>query len=193
MSYHRRVVLSVIGCTAWAIGAPSSFAQVLPWVVFTDAVSGSTCDLINAENAELVLLHDTGELVIVSETDVILGDAFVDEVNNVFFEGFPVGLIGFATDRDGFRTLWWTGLTGEVVAVDPFSGEPTATDSRPDDFRSAACDACLFWDDSSVCEEPEESPPPTTVRICGQDVSFPLGMLFFGLLGARFHRGRHRP
>ena len=125
--------------------------QTAPWDVFEDPASPSVCDVINAANAELVVLHDTGQLVLITGTDVPLVDTILDEFDQVFFEGVPAGLISFQEDGDGFRTLWWTGLTGQVVDVDPFTGEPTATTLLPSDFFDVPCDACDFWDDQSVC------------------------------------------
>lgn len=134
---------------------------------------------MNADNAELVVLRSNGHLMIVSGSDVELVDTFVDVDGNVFFEGVQAGFIDFAFDGDGFRTLWWTGLTGEVVRVNGFTGEPTPTDSRPDDFHNVPCDACDFWDDPADCEEN----PPIIIRICGQSIVLPLILSVLGLIG----------
>jgi len=147
--------------------------------------------VVHAENAELVILEETNQLVLVSGPDVVLGDTIVDVEGNVLFEGSPVGVIEFQNDGDGNRTLWWTGLTGEVVAVDAFTGEPSPTDSRPVEFRNVSCDACDYWDDPAVCADPPEEPmEPAAVRICDQDVAFPLAMMMLGLFALRFARGR---
>jgi hypothetical protein len=138
--------LVFFACSAFPAGA-----QIVPWDVFEDTLSDSVCDVVNAANAELVVLSDTGQLVIVTGLDVTLEDTFVDLSGFVFFEGLPVGLIDFAEDGDGFRTLWWTSLTGRVVDVSGFTGEPAETELFPSDISGVPCDACDFWDDPAVC------------------------------------------
>lgn len=173
----------------WLAAPQSLMAQGRPWVTFQDAVSSSVCDVIHTTNAELLLLRDSNNLVLVGGPDVVLSDAFVDEEGNVLFEGLPAGIIDFQTDGNNFRTLWWTGLTGNVVELDEFTGAPTGTDSRPSDFRNVGCDGCDFWDDASICAEPEPPPEePVTVRICGQDVMFPLALMGLTFLMLRFSR-----
>ncbi len=163
--------------------AASVQAQVAPWVTFQDSASSSICDVIHAENAELVLSSETNQLILVSGSDRVLSDTLVDDEGNVLFEDTPVGVIDFALDGDGERSVWWMGLTGEVVQVDAFTGEPTPTDLRPNDFRGVACDACDFWDDPQICaEDPAPEPDPITIPICGQDITFPLAMMGFGLV-----------
>ncbi len=125
--------------------------QVLPWDVFADTESSSVCDLVNAGNAELVVLSSTGELVVVSGPDVILADTFVDLDGFVFFGFEPVGVITFAEDGDGFRTLWWLSLDGFVFDVDSFTGLVLETGSVPTDIINVPCDACPFWDDPTAC------------------------------------------
>lgn len=129
----------------------STFAQGLPWVIFLDPLSDSACDLVNAENAELVVLADTGEFVIVTGFDELLVDTFVDADGFVFFNGFPVGTVEFAVDGDGFRTLWWLDSEGFVVRVNPDTGAPQITNQFPEDFIDVPCDACEFWDDPDDC------------------------------------------
>ncbi len=190
-----RVVLAVLAFLA-ASGSPG-FAQILPWDTFVDdpLVSISVCDVVNAANAELVVRSDTGNLVIVSGVDVILQDTVVDLNGSVFLAGVdvfgvefrdPVGFIDFADDGDGFRTLWWTSLTGTVVNVDDFTGELTSTDLFPSDFIDVPCDACPFWDDPTVCnEEPLPRPPPptqpVTIGLCGSGTTLSLSLIVVGL------------
>jgi len=164
-------------------------AQTVPWEVFLDTQSGSTCDLINANNAQLVLLRSTGQLSIVTGIDVTLGDTFVDEIGLVFFEDEPVGTIGFATDGDGFRTLWWTSLTGTVVNVNGFTGQPTQTNNVPADFENVVCDACEFWDNPATCADPPED-PPVVVDVCGTQVELPLGLSLAMMVTMSLMRGR---
>jgi len=132
--------------------AATSSAQSVPWDVFLDDQSASACDVVNTSNAELVVLSDTGELVVVTGVDLILDGTFVDGSGFVFVGGFPVGVIGFATDGDGFRTLWWTGLDGSVVEIDPFTGAPSPSAFSPSDFSQVPCDACELWDDPADCD-----------------------------------------
>jgi hypothetical protein len=160
-----------------------------------DASSSSACDVINADNAQLVLLTATSQLSIVTQTDVTLQDTQVDADGFVTFEGNPAGAIGFAADGDGKRTVWWMSLTGAVVNVDDFTGEPTPTNKSPSDFVDVACDACQFWDDPTVCAPappPEPPPPPVTVNLCGQAVQFPIGLTAAGLVALSFARCSRR-
>jgi hypothetical protein len=139
----------------FTLSASPAAAQDVPWDVFSDApLSSSVCDLVNAGNMELVVLSDTGELMIVSGSGVILEDTFVDASWSVFFEGEFVGIIGFAEDGDGFRTLWWTTLTGEVVDLDEFTFEPLLSGLFPSDFVDVPCDACDFWGNPMFCAVP---------------------------------------
>jgi hypothetical protein len=146
-------------------------AQDVPWEIFTDASSASACEVINTNNVELVLLRATSELTIVTARDVTLIDTEVDGAGNVYFEGEPVGFITYDFDGDGFRTLWWVSLTGFVVDVDGFTGQPTETDRVPADFENVGCDACDYWDDQSICgatPEPEPEPPVVPIfNLCG--------------------------
>jgi len=154
----------------------SVLAQSDPWVTYADSASDSRCALVNASNAELVVSAATGQLILVSGTDVTLQDTLVDADGFVFFEGQPFGLIGFAEDGDGFRTLWWLTLTGTTVEVDPITAVPSASLDTPADFADVSCDACDFWDDQSICV-----PPPITVPLCGIDVPVALPMIVLGL------------
>lgn len=162
--------------------------QLVPWDVFDDPFSSSVCDVVNAANAELVVISSTGELAIVSGTDRVFSDTFVDLDGDVFFDGVFVGSIAFETDGDGFRTLWWTSLTGRVVEVDGFTGEPFESEFFPIDFEDVPCDACDFWDDQTVCLEPVD--PGPGFRICGVNVVAPtaLSLMTLTLVGASRRR-----
>lgn len=155
-------------------------AQFIPWDTFIDDASDSICDVVNAGNAQLVVLNTTRQFVIVTGSDVTLVDTFVDTNGLVFFEGEPAGVIGFALDGDGFRTLWWLSLTGNVVEVDGFTGQPSLTNQLPEDFIDVPCDACLFWDDQSVCLI-DDDPTDVVVRLCGVDVPITLGVTMLAL------------
>ena len=160
--------------------ARTAQAQFIPWDTFIDDASGSICDVVNAGNAQLVVLNTTRQFVIVTGSDVTLVDTFVETNGSVLFEGEPAGVIGFALDADGFRRLWWTSLTGNVVEVNGFTGQPSATNQRPADFADVPCDACLFWDDQSVCLI-DDDPPDLVVRLCGVDVPITLGATMLAL------------
>ena len=177
------------------ISATSAAAQTAakPWQLFLDSSSSSACDVINADNAQIVLLTSTGQLSIVTGTDVTLQYTLVDADGFVTFEGQPAGAIGFAADGDGLRTVWWMSLTGTVVNVNGFTGEPTQTNKSPSDFFDVACDACQFWDDPTVCAPvpaPEPSPTPVTVNLCGTSVQLPIGLTAAGLVALSFARRR---
>jgi hypothetical protein len=144
--------------------------------------------VVNTDNAKLVVLQGTGRLRLVNATDVTLADAIVNAEGLVTFEGQPAGLIGFALDGDGFRSLWWTSLVGEVAQVDGRTGIPSFTNHLPDDYQDASCDACDFWDDPSVCE-----PTPPTISLCGTSVPLVTTLTAMGLVGTRLARRRTNP
>lgn len=158
-----RVCLGTLTVLSWL--AMPGLAQTLPWNLYADDASASVCDAVNAANAELVVLSATGQLVLVTGEDLTLQDSFVDADGFVYFEGSQAGVIGFALDGDGFRSLWWTSLTGHVVHVDGFTGAPSETDFLPLDFSDAACDACDYWDDRLLCGS--DDLPPITINFCG--------------------------
>jgi hypothetical protein len=178
----RRSIMAVAFCLCIMGGAAS--AQLQPWQLWVDPQTGSRCDVINAANAELVVLLDDFRLTIVSGPDLILEGTIVDSQGFVYFLDQPAGIIDFATDGDGFRTLWWMTLNGRVMEVDELSGGPTPTLEFPTDFTDVPCDACPFWDDPAIC--PDDSP----VRICGLGVPLAGTLTLAGLLGARVRRGR---
>ena len=173
-----------------AAAAARTNGQEKPWNLYADVLSTSFCDVVNAGNTELVVLAGTGNLVIVTGSDVTLADTFVDDSGSVFFLGDPAGFIDFATDGDNFRSLWWLTLTGTVVDVDSFTGDPTDSGLTPADFTDVPCDACDFWDDPTVCLDD----PPVTVRLCGMDVPLAVSLIAVGLMTLRLlPRSRMRP
>ncbi|MEK6800216.1 MAG: hypothetical protein AABZ12_14750 [Planctomycetota bacterium] len=153
MNRVRRLNTSAIAFAALGIGLGASTlrAQQVPWLVWADDVSASVCDGVNAHNVELVVLDDTGELVIITGTDTVLADTFVDLDGSVFYLGDPAGFIEFADDGDGFRTLWWLSIVGTVIHVDTLTGEPFDSGFFPDEFVDVPCDACNFWDNPFDC------------------------------------------
>jgi len=148
--------LSVSALWLGALLTASARAQSLPWRQFVDDVTGEDCGLINAGNTELVILTNTGQFVIVSSNgqdvaDVLLADTAVGADGSVITAFGPAGFIKFATDADGFASLFWVSLTGRVFDVDGFTGQPAETDKFPEEFANVLCDACPFWDDPSAC------------------------------------------
>jgi len=140
-----------IAAAAFAIFPLAAHAQLVPWRVFSDPDSTSVCDVVNATNAELVVLIDSRRLVIVTGTDTELVNTEVLNSGEVLIDGDSFGFIEFATDAEGFRTLWWVSLTGRAIEVDGFTGAPSVSDLLPAGFANIPCDACPFWDDGSIC------------------------------------------
>ena len=187
----RRISRTLLIVLPVVVGGASAVAQIVPWDVFDDASSDSVCDVINAENAELVVLSDTGQLAIVTGRDVILEDTFVTAEGDVLYFGQPAGFITFETDGDGLRSLWWVSLTGQVVNVDGFTGEPAVTNLLPGDFVDVPCDACDFWDDPTVCWEPDPIVPPVTINLCGTNTALAMSMTLIGLVATGLVRRRY--
>jgi len=144
LNTRKVIVISFIACPL--IWTTSTSAQLPLWDTFSDVFSTSVCDLINAENAELVLLRDSDQLMIVSGNDVIMQDTFVDANGFVFFEGLPFGLLDFTDDGDGLRTLWWMTLLGRAIHIDELSGLPSVSNVLPSEVFDVPCDASAFWD-----------------------------------------------
>ena len=144
---------------ALAVGAclaSAANAQTVPWQLFQDDVTGDVCGVVNAGNAELVVLADTGQLAIVASggqdvADLLLANTFVDVDGSVVTAFGAAGFIQFQTDADGLASLFWLDLTGRVFDVDGFTGEPVLTDSFPGDFGNVPCEACEFWDGPESC------------------------------------------
>ncbi len=185
MRFRRSSCVVAVGLGLFGLTTSYSLAQTRPWDGFEDDQSDSICDVVNAANAELVVLSDTGHLVIITGPDVILEDTFVDFNGDVFYLGDWVGFVDFALDGDGFRTLWWMSLTGRVVNVNGFTGEPTETELFPGDYFDVPCDACDFWDDPSVCVQPDGDEPdgitPITINFCGMNTQLSMALTAVGL------------
>lgn len=189
---RNRLFLGLLG-VIWAGTLPAFAGDVAdqPWIVFEDfGVSNSRCGVVNAGNIELVVLRDTLQLVIVTGRDTILTDTFVDDDNTVIFEGTPFGFLTFAEDRDGFRTLWWTTLTGSVVEIDEFSAKPRVTDAFPDEFENVPCDACEFWDDQTVCDEIVIDTPGILFNFCGVGTGEGVASAMLVLIPFKYYRRR---
>jgi hypothetical protein len=191
---------SIVGTLSFLLTSAIAHGQV-DWVLFEDTISDSQCDIVNTVNSELVVLFDTGELMIVSGTDTILRDSFVALDNIVTFGVDAVGSIGFEEDGDGLRLLWWLTLDGRVVELDPFTAEPFASDLRPFDFTDVPCDACDFvdlppagvcFDDAPIIFDVNGGGLTLNIPMCGLSVgSIPfITTGLFGLVGLRSSRRR---
>ena len=152
---------------------------------------------MNAANTELVVRADTGQLVIISGEDTTLLDTYVDLDFSVWLEtGIPglmepVGFIGFAEDGDGYRTLWWTTLTGRVIGVDEFTAEPYDTDLFPSDFVDVPCDACPYIDDPFACDGIDDVlDGPIVFNLCGLNAQLGLALTAVGLGFTKLSRRR---
>ncbi len=187
LSFHLMIHVSL----AIAVAPVVAVAQTFAWQVFSD-VTGETCEVVHAANADLVVLSSTGQLVIVTGQDITLQDTAVDTGGFVFFEGAETGLISFQPDGAGVRTLWWTSLTGRVINVDELTGEPTVSELFPEEITGVSCAACDFWDDQTVCGDvsDDESPPLFTITVCGVSTPIAFAAMFMGLASMRLVRRR---
>ena len=189
-------IMAILAVVSIMSASRPAAAQTV-WDVFSDDQSGSLCGVVNTLNLELVVLNDTSQLMIVSNRDTILADTFVDSQGFVFLGADPVGVIEFAQDADGFRTLWWLTLDGRVVQLDSFTAEPGASDTLPADFSDVPCDACAFVDsplvELCVPDDPGSDNPfvPVILNFCGAGVgsAMMLAMTLCGYVGlARIRR-----
>ena len=148
-----------------------------PWDVFHDVSSASVCEVVNTSDGELVVLSDTGEFVVVTGVDRTLDGFFVDLAGSVFAGRTLVGYVGFAEGGDGLRTVWWLSDTGNVMGVNPLTGEPFDSELLPSDFIDAACDACPLWDDPTICapdiDDIDEDGVADSIDVC---CNTPLGI-----------------
>lgn len=149
-------------------------AQLVPWRTFSDPDSTSVCDLVNTDDAELVVLLNSDRLVLVTGTDSELVNTEVTSSGNVLIDGDPFGFIDFATDAEGFRTLWWMSFTGRVIHLDGITLVPSESDVFPLDVATVPCDACPFWDDGAICTCIRDSECDDFDE-CTQDECDPLG------------------
>lgn len=180
MRRPRQIGLA-LGCTA-ALFAPAAWGQIPGVTIFEDSFVNpqgdfSSCDLINAANAELVVLSATGELVLVSGEDVVIPGSFVTDEGDVFLDDELFGFITFEDDADGFRTLWWLSPTGRAVDIDGLTFFVSESVLFPSDFRNVPCSACdaELWDDPEGCGGvvPPPQPPPPSPPDDGDTVIFP--------------------
>ncbi len=160
------------------------------WAVFPDSETTAECGVVNASNAELVVLFEDGVMATVG--GVILTDLVVDLDSPawpVTFEGAPAGFLAFATDGDGLPALFWFTLGGTIVGIDTFDAEPFDSGLFPEERINTGCDACELIT-SPLCEvddDPDDDFPdfPDLPLLCGAGapMSAALGMVSLGLLG----------
>ena len=164
--YHARSLPRLVGWVAIVVlglAVSGAFAQIdETWISFEDSASDAVCGVVNAVNADLIVLEATGEMAIVSGPDVILADLLVDPDLNVTYLGQPAGMIEYADDADLQPTVFWITLTGTVVEIDTLTGEPSDSGLLPSDIAGTQCVACDLIDASIYCEEviPEPTPEP---------------------------------
>jgi len=144
MKRPRLAVASMMLCLCSA-GASAQLSQ------FLDTQSNSSCGVVNASNTELAVLDDTRELVVIAGQDVVLVDTFVDCDGTVIVNGVESGFLEYATDGDGFRSLWWLSDFGTVMQLDFVTLLPLDSGLFPTDFSGVPCDACALWDDVFNC------------------------------------------
>lgn len=186
-----------LGPVAFACGmvAATGLAQI-PGVVEFEDVSGSRCNLVNAENAQLVVIEAEGDfprqLALVTGEDQIIGDSFIDEDLSVFFGDTRFGAIRFVEDGDGLATLWWVDAIGNALAIDPITLIPEATDVNPTTRTDVQCDACFFWDNVADCPgfgEPTIVEQPTDQTACvGDKVTLSVGVTGQGIEGYQWFK-----
>ena len=197
-----RIAFAALMCS---ISTTTVFGGIVneDWIIFEDFVSGAECGVINASNAELVALFDTGEMVIVSGADAILSDLIVTSNDEVLFQGEPSGFVEFLDDGDDLPAVFWTTLVGTMVEVDTFTGEPFDSGLLPETRINTGCDACDLIDDSPLCDDIGGGNGGDGGNIPG-DVLFPFdlfcgagspAMLLMAMFAApivRFKRARRR-
>ncbi len=133
-----------------AIGGSNVAAQTPFFRLFSDDPSSpSLCDVVNLARAGAGVIDATGELQLLDGAVIPFSE--VDANGFVSVDRAPAGIIGFADDGDGLRTLWWLWFDGSVVDLDPQFGQPRGTLQLPSDFRRVACSACDIIDDLEIC------------------------------------------
>ena len=184
MPWAKRIILAVaLLVSAGPAAAPGAS---VPWELFDDALTNSRCDLVNAENVQLVVLREDGALTIVTGVDVLIQGSVVDAENNVLINGEPRGFIAFAEDAEGRRKLWWVLQTGRVAHIDGLTGEVMESDKLPSDLGDVSCSACPFWDENlSECNIPTEiTVQPQGGTVClGSDVTLIVEALGSDIVG----------
>ena len=150
----RGTCSGLVAAVAWIVLPTTALAQFgEDWDVFQDPETGETCGVVNTSNVDLTIVADTGEVILITGRDTLLDRLFVDEDNNVFYNGFASGLIVFADDADGYPSVFWITDRGTVVEVDERTGEPLDSGLFPEEVGNTGCDPCDSIDDDPFCYE----------------------------------------
>jgi len=189
--YTTRRGVIVAGLLAGWAAAPL-YGQIPGVDLFQDSESDSVCDVVNSANAQLVVLQDTGEFVLVTGEDTRLEGTFVDVNGDVFVDDDPAGFVTFADDGDGLRSLWWLAPSGFAVHVDTITLQISESSVLPSQIIDVPCDACAFWDVAADCKRsnpPGSGPPAVRITFCGSGLGM-IGLpLLLGLAGFGRFRG----
>jgi len=152
---HKRYALCAwlvaAGLTAIPTPAWAQFGE--DWAIFEDPETDEACGVVNAANAELTVVDRTGEVILITGRDTLLGRLFVDDNNDVFYDGFAAGAIVFADDADDFPTVFWITDRGTVVDLDVGTGEPFDSGLFPEEIGFTVCDPCDLVDSDPFCDD----------------------------------------
>ena len=166
-SHARRAKAVLVLLACWASPALAQINDA--WVVFQDSLTGAECGVINAANAELVTLFDSGTMVVITGADVRLNDLIVNVYDEVFYQGEPAGVIAFFDDADGLPAVFWTTLTGTVMQINTLTGQPSDSFLSPEEISATGCDPCELIEESVHCGVENgagnDTPPPTADEI----------------------------
>jgi len=149
----RGMCSGLVATMAWFALPTTAWAQFgKPWERFEDPQTGDICGVVNTSNANLTVVAQTGEVILITGRDRRLNRLFVDEDNNVFYNGFAAGQILFADDADGYPAVFWMTDRGTVVKVDERTGEPSDSRLLPEEIGNTGCDPCGSIDDDPLCD-----------------------------------------
>lgn len=131
-------------------GGASAVAEVSPYRLFFDEpFSASRCEVVNAALVELAVIDATGELEVLSGD--VVPFSFVDSAGYVYIDLIPAGVIVFADDADGFRTLWWLSLSGTIIDWDETFRIARETHQLPSSRSNVPCGVCEVIYDPAIC------------------------------------------
>jgi hypothetical protein len=142
------ILTFVVGVLA---GSPAQAQIEEDWIVFVDSETDAMCGVVNAANAEFIVLFADGVMVQVSGPDTLFEDLVVADDFSVLFDGEPAGFIEFAEDGDGLPTVFW--FTDDNTIVEVEDGVPLDSGLDPIDIVDTGCDACEVIDSSSLCDD----------------------------------------
>jgi len=150
----RGTCSGLVAAVAWIALPTTALAQFgEDWDLFQEPETGETCGVVNTSNVDLTIVADTGEVILITGRDTLLDRLFVDEDNNVFYNGFASGQIVFADDADDYPSVFWITDRGTVVEVDERTGEPLDSGLFPEEVGNTGCDPCDSIDDDPFCYE----------------------------------------